>query len=164
MKLNILCSDCHFDSVSDGDQFRFFKGYVTNMISVTHGPCCSRRCSRSPRCSPSTGRCSGKPSPSGWPPPIPPSSSQVATRTRRRWGSASSATLSSTSAPERSACTQGSAGRTGPGGGARSSTEGRTPGLKYVRIRIWSSSMAGFKGFVALDLKAPRLSHQFQRI
>jgi len=29
MKLNILCSDCHFDSVSDGTNSDFFKGYVT---------------------------------------------------------------------------------------------------------------------------------------
>ena len=107
---------------------------------VTREPCCSRRCSRIPRCSPSTGRCSGKPSPSGWPPPIPPSSSQVGTRTRRRWSwpSSTCSTTSSTSSLAHSACTQGSAVRTGRGGGAPSSTGGRTPGLKNVRIRIWS--------------------------
>ena len=129
-------------------QIQIFQGichkYYFRLL-VTHGPCCSRRCSRIPHCSPSTGRCSGKPSPSGSLPPTPLSSSQAGTRTRRRWSSAwcltwSSATLASMSPHERSAaCTRGSAGRRGPGGVALSSTEGRTPGLKYVRIRIWSA-------------------------
>ena len=140
MKLNILCSDCHFDSVSDGGEiFQIFRGICHKYyFSVTRGPCCSRRCSRTPHCSLLTDKCSGMPLPSGLPQPTPPSSSRAGwSRTRRRrssaWSTSCSATLSSTSAYSLGCST----GRTGPGGGAPSSTEGRTPGLKYVRIRIW---------------------------
>ena len=112
----------------------------------TRAPCCSTRCSRSPHCSPSTGRCSGRPSPSGSPPPTPPSASPGATTIRRRRPTSSgwsrwtwwSATWWSRRSRERSvACT--SPCSTGTGVVARSSREVQRPGLKYVRIRIWSS-------------------------
>ena len=122
-----------------GEIFQIFRGICHKYyFSVTRGPCCSRRCSRTPHCSLLTDKCSGMPLPSGLPQPTPPSSSRAGwSRTRRRrssaWSTSCSATLSSTSAYSPGCST----GRTGPGGGAPSSTEGRTPGLKYVRIRIW---------------------------